>query len=252
MEGKSVRYIKFALIALALIFVSVGTSAIAEQVKTIGGSGYGPYQTGIGGEFTLQVSSDLLWVLDAGYVSGVTKNVVNTTNTFQTFCIEKNEYISPNTTYDVGISGSAKNGGIGGAVNNEDPVSVGTAWLYSQFAKGNLAGYDYTNPGRSDSATASAAQLQNAIWMLENETGYDPSNSFIQLMLTTNNWTKDYAFSDANGAYGVEALNMGVGKQDQLVMTSVPEPSFILFLGIAMVGIAIGAGWLHKVDAKLL
>ena len=33
------------------------------------------------------------------------------------------------------------NGGISGG--NPDPISRGTAWLYLQFAKGTLAGYNY-------------------------------------------------------------------------------------------------------------
>ena len=59
------------------------------------------------------------------------------------------------------------NGG-GGAVDGKDPVSAGTGWLYSQFARGSLTGYDYDNItplGRIESARL----LQLAIWMLEDE-----------------------------------------------------------------------------------
>jgi hypothetical protein len=242
-----------AFLVLSISVMFVPSVVAASQVRTIGGSGYGPYQTGSGGEFTLQIISPDLWpVLYNGYVDGKTMNVdASLTNSFQTFCLEHSEYIYPNTTFDVSISNKAVQGGVG---PTGDAISLGTAWLYSQFATGGLAayGYDYANPGRSTPdgvVAASAGQLQNAIWMLEGEVGYVGGNPFITQMLTANNgWTLESAMNtDANGAYGVAVLNMygldGGLRQDQLVMASVPEPPAVLLLSFCLVGFAVATRW---------
>jgi hypothetical protein len=230
---------------LVLGFMLAAGPAMAGQVKT--GTGYGPYQTGSGGEFTLEaLSADMLLVLNNGYVDGKTMNLPNTAaNTFQTFCLEYNEYIYTNMTYDVTISNSAKDGGLGGATNYADPISAGTTWLYRAFATGSLSIYDYTNPGRSTSSgglSASAGELQNAIWMLEDEITWNTSNRFIDLMLNSG-WSKDTLKANDIGAYGVGVLNMSNARygncQDQLVLTAVPEPSALLLIGTCLVCVAI-------------
>jgi len=251
-----VKNLKLVISFMMLGLILAATSAMAGTVKT--GAGYGPYQTGVGGEFTLEaISADMLLVLGNGYVDGLTMNVPNTaTNSFQTFCLEHNEYIYTNSTYNVTISDSAKNGGVGGATNNADPISAGTAWLYRAFATGSLTIYDYTNPGRSTpfgGLSAAAGELQNAIWMLEDEITWNDNNRFIDFMLDSG-WTKDALKTNDNGALGVGVLNMTNTRygncQDQLVLTApVPEPTALLLLGIGMFGVAIGVRRLHKVQA---
>lgn len=48
------------------------------------------------------------------------------------------------------------------------PLTEGTAWLYSQFAAGTLAGYDYSNTSTLGRAY-SALELQEAIWFLQGQ-----------------------------------------------------------------------------------
>jgi hypothetical protein len=228
---------------LILGIILVAVPAIAGQVKT--GSSYGLYQTGQGGEFTLQtLSDDMLQVLQNGYVG-----ITSTANTFQTFCLEHNEYIYTNTTYDVTISNSAKNGGLGGATNGADQISAGTAWLYRSFATGSLSGYSYADTA---ARKTSAGQLQNAFWMLEDEITWDNSNKFIKAMME-DGWSKDTLKANDSGAYGVGVLNMYNTQygncQDQLVLTAVPEPTALLLLGFSLVGVAIGVRKLHKIQA---
>ena len=86
---------------------------------------------------------------------------------FETFCVERNEYLNFGQQYifKVDIDSAAIKGGLGGG--NPDPLDARTAWLYCEFVKGTLQGYDYANTGvgRVDSADA----LQYAIWYIENE-----------------------------------------------------------------------------------
>ena len=82
-------------------------------------------------------------------------------NSFQTFCLEQDEDSGDGRF----ILNSAADGG-GSNTNAGDPLSAGVAWLYSQFASGVLAGYNYA-PGAG--RLASASLLQRAIWGLEDE-----------------------------------------------------------------------------------
>ena len=72
---------------------------------------------------------------------------------------------------------------------NQDPLSVGTAYLYSQLARGELTPYEYNNAtGRRK---ADAGELQAALWWLEDEIGTDSAymvngdcNKFYMLVTT--------------------------------------------------------------------
>jgi len=230
MKRKSI----FTFFVVAALFAVLAQSALAYQVTTTGGTGYGIFQTGNGGEFTLQVDSDLIPVLNN--YSALTSNQGNTRNTFQSFCLELNEDIKPYTTYNVAISNAAKAGGYG-AVNGADPISMGTAWLYSQFAKGTLSGYDFA--GLEPDREASASILQYAIWWLEDEKAYDAGNIFIQAAIAMFG-DAAAAKADSNGAFNVMVLNLtditnGALRQDQLVV--VPIPAAVWLFGTGLIGL---------------
>jgi hypothetical protein len=242
---KKLLFISF----LAMIGVIVFTQmAVADYtVKTTGNggtySGYGPYQTGQGGEFTLDPNDDLSWVL-GNYDS---KALLYGGTAFQTFCLEENEYIYGNTVHSATLSNAAIKGGVGGVGSGTaDPVSVGTARLYYEFAKGSLANYNYsaTTAAEVTARKASAAALQQTIWWLEGELSTLSDSNIFKIYILDKYVTAAAAMADNNGAYPVMALNLwALGhpgelnylRQDQLVVT--PIPGAIWLLGAGLVGL---------------
>lgn len=198
------------------------------------------YSYGVGGEFSAQPDAALLSANPAlaGYAPA-TADLTAVNPYFQTFCIEVAEEFTPGTAYNVTLNDKALYNG--GQFPSGDPITLGTAWLYSQFAAGTLSGYDYTyGSGR----TVSAGDLQQTIWYLQGEvpglvSGGADGTAFYNAASSALGGTINNA---ANGAYGVVALNLwvpdedganGAAAQDQLMVvpgtSAVPEPSAVSF-----------------------
>ena len=198
------------------------------------------YSYGDGGEFNAVPDADLLSLNPA--LAGYAPTTVNLTAgnpNFQTFCVETGEFFYPGSTYNITISHEVVYDG--GQFPNGEPITVGTAWLYSQFAAGILSGYDYAN---GSGRTVSAGDLQQAIWYLQGEetslvNGGADGTAFYNAAVSALGGTINNA---ANGAYGVVALNLwvpnpdssnGAAAQDQLMvvpeLTAVPEPGAVSF-----------------------
>ncbi len=210
--------------------------ATADSLKINQVSGY--YDTSFnGGEFNISNVTGAASAAVGYYDSKATAN-----GGFETFCLEMNQYISVPGNYNYGVSSAAISGGVStGATGytsggvSHDPISIGTAWLYLQFASGTLAGYTYA-PGTARGT--SAEQLQTAIWWLENEltltTTQQNANPFLHL-ITLSVAQGGLGISDStaratdNGStYAVGVINMGnapnYGSQDQLVLTAARTP----------------------------
>jgi hypothetical protein len=242
----NLRVASIIVVSLALASPALAGTIVLTQ---------GPYSYGSGGEFTAtpdQPSS----LSSSSYDLGLTA----TATSFQTFCIELTEEFTPGVTYNATPGPNAMGGGVGGGVGG-DPVSEGTGWLYSEFATGNLADYNYQPGGRQ----ASAGLLQSAIWMLEEEIAWDPNNNiFIQDVLAHFNVSGDSGRQTVQGGfaadYGVQALvltdpnNPAGPVQDQLYFNnssvggqcvncpSVPDGGMTMsLLGMAMAGLGLMA-----------
>jgi hypothetical protein len=250
--------------ALAILSAGLGATASADTVKLYlnGNSDYISQLHGYGGEFTAvtgaySTTSNTTTVANLeklGYVANTitaaSTTYGNTETGFDTFCLQENVSFNTNTQYYYSLSNSLP-----------PALTVGAAWLYYEFATGNLSSFAYTG----GSAAADAAELQNAIWYLQSETPYNQyfgngtitTDPYLILAETEfgNSLTKAEA-ADTLGGYGVEVMNLntqsngqGTAVQDQLILTgtpagntggkSVPDGGATLcFLGSAFAGLA--------------
>jgi hypothetical protein len=189
----------FAIVTLMSLPFAFGYPVYQGDIVTISDStGNGP-----GGEFR------------------VTKGAFS----FNSFCLERDEYIMPPHTVKVGsIDTSAIAGGIGGP--SPDPLDARTAYLYYHFAIGDLAGYTY-----GDASSADA--LQAAIWFIEEEGG--ASNAFVTL---AENAISSGQWSGLGNVRVLNLVNKDTGDNQQSLLTLVPEPMTLLLLGLGLVGLA--------------
>lgn len=240
MNTKSFQMIKGLTVAMIATLASV---ASAETLKL----NLNPFSNGNGlggGEFSA-----------VGVSSAIDKSAYNALSLYQgnieTFCLEFNEHFTPGTTYDYSISSRAFGGDVAGG--GGDPLSIGTAWLYSQFATGVLSGfsYDYSTPSAVAARQLSSSYLQLAFWYLEDETqfisgytSYNPATNPFLALAAQQLGGYGALKTDANGAYGVAVLNITSNNganmhQSQVYLTpSVPDTaSTLALLGLAFAGL---------------
>jgi hypothetical protein len=215
-----------------ILFAAAGlffaTNAFAALTVTLTQDAY---SSGNGGEFNA--------VITGGNYTPYYNSSPTTQTTFgsgiETFCIDTSHYFNPGTTYNATI-GSTTYAGSG------NQISAGTAFLYSQFAAGTLAGYNYTLTGNA--RNTSAGLLENTLWALEGEissTGIFVTGNQFYNDLISKYGTIAAAEADAGvNNYGVGVLELttasGAIAQSQLIETlppgnhtsSVPEPSTVV------------------------
>lgn len=149
-------------------------------------------------------------------------------DTFRTFCLERSESTNDGQIYNVWLSDTAYDGGVL-PPGTGDPLDSRTAFLYSEYCNGNLAGLGFNED------FASYNILQNVIWYIEGEgSTVDVTSGLAGDLL-------DYANnSNPIGLSGVRVMVMtdlqGLKAQDMLVKI-IPAPGAVLLagLGVSMV-----------------
>jgi hypothetical protein len=154
--------------------------------------------------------------LSHGYGDAIDVNASGL-GTYTSFCLNSGVVAWPATTYNYVSSDTVTPANSGGPAN----VTLGTAWLYSEFSSGDLSSYGYVY-GDANSAN----QLQQAIWYLQGSpAGVD--NAFVvdaQTAVGSGNST-----NASGGAYGVFALTLTIGNTyAQPILGIVPEPSTVV------------------------
>lgn len=204
------------LLLLVVCMFLAGLSTARAQLVMVAQNGY---SYGDGGEFTAYTSPNSFTNLYAP------TTIIN--GGFETFCVQSTVGFSDGASYSYVLTNQDSAG---------QKLNLGTAFLYSQFATGNLTGYDYTDPGTRNT---DAGELQLALWTLQNQTIPGPgefptlslsSDPYYNLAITDLGAT---AYNPNNGTYDVDIMQLynanGSPAQAMLVLTPEP-PTFWLFM----------------------
>lgn len=146
--------------------------------------------------------------------------------TFQTFCVETQEYINVPGTY-YGTIDSVVMYSSGDQFFNA-PLNDNTKRLYSYFLD------HYLTPGFFSSTEL--GDIQKAIWAYQNQPGVPPQagNPYYDNAST---YTLDHTISVLNLWTADNSTSFADRAQSQLIATTVPEPSAMLFLASGLVGL---------------
>jgi hypothetical protein len=231
---------KLFLTAVGIALLAVQASATLVYVDQVAG-----YHAS-DGEFNVSP------VIGAGYDSKVTYNNNLGALGFGTFCIDRNTSITVPGTYNATVYENGLNPASGLL------IAQGTGWLYGQFARGTLAGYNYNGGLGGQVRADSAYYLQLAIWVLEQQYWYGANTADLAADLASGNpFITAVANQYGGGVGGLTAamLRLGgnasgvgvLGLQDlrtdaqrQPMLTLLPDGgSALILLGMALSSIAL-------------
>jgi hypothetical protein len=235
-----------ALFPLSFVKADMNAQAIVDQFNSASGGTQMSFSYGFNYEIKLsQYGSG--FADTSAYLQGVTGG----SNYFQTFCVEPNVGAYPSmegTLNYVNGTSSTTSGHF---------LTIGAAYLYSQFASGTLSGYSYDETSARATSNSQLLVAIRDLMAISVVTNW-AANPFLSQLLLINGdrdfWTELYnpnQYYDVIGNYSVFVMNnneIGTGKYGQGFLYvaeaspssgGVPEPTTLLLWGLGSLG-AIG------------
>jgi hypothetical protein len=188
-----------------------------------------------------------------------------TSTSYQSFCIEPSGGVTSNMTAELNYANGISQTSQG------KTLSLGAAYLYKQFATGNLTGFDYVN---ASTRSSNAGALRDAIRTLIGITGYATwsSNTYLLQLLTINSdqtyWMQAYnpnSYYNIIGDYSIFVMNCYTNDagttngQDFLYLSNAtstsagtPEPATLLLWCLGSAGICGLTARRHAKKKRLL
>ncbi len=167
---------------------------------------------------------------------------------FVSFCVETTEDIRLNRWYDADLNTESR--------NTYQTVQAETAYLYSHFIKGDLAGYKYfdDNTASGSQKAGSVRALQEVIWYFQDPAGFTArygANAFASGGYFTGSgfhkflarswysslagWIQDSG-PELNNVRIINIWEGGNARQDTLVMIPLPPPFWMACAGLGISG----------------
>jgi hypothetical protein len=214
--------------AFAICLLIAGVAAAAPTVTVDRGPEYTYPVAPLSGEFRLTPNDELATILGSD-------------SPFQSFCVEVYERVTVGAEYeafvnDEAILGDGLRPGELPGDDGGDPLSPETAFLYTQFRAGTLAGYDFTS---GDGHKSSALSLQAAIWHLEGEGEYANYDMLNQQAKDFVDLAEEEGWTTIGNVRILNLYQLDDGKIcSQDMLTLIPAPGALLLgsLGVGMIG----------------
>ena len=269
----------FLLLATAALMAVFQVSAFADQTAQTIVTEFNAMNGGYGYQFNAATSASYTYsnsgtgeirLFQAGTqmadVSAYTSNTAGT-NYFQTFCVEPSrQFVSGGTSGFLNYANNTTSTFTNGDTGLRTTLTLGAAYLYKQFATGNL-NYDYVGSNHA----YDAAVLQDAIWFLignssEMKVTTSSNNKYLQMLNGMSGYTWSAAYdpgqsymglmddyrvfvmqtplsSTVNPGSGMGTMSLPFYTQDVLYIakpggSAVPEPASILLWTLGGLGAA--------------
>lgn len=219
----------------------MNAQSIVNQFNAASGGSTMQFSYGSNYEIKLTQRAGYGFADTSAYANGVTGG----SNYYHTFCVEPTQGVSTNMSATLNYANNKS------TTTSGHSLSVGAAYLYSQFAAGTLSGYTYT---ASSARSTSNSYLRDAIRGLMGVSTMNWNNTFANVLLQINSdksfWSQTYnpnTYYDVIGNYSVFVMtsyNSGGGAgQDFLYVakanpsSDVPEPASVLLWGLGSFGV---------------